>query len=376
MPGTRANGYRTVTRGREVWFHRSFVFNFFSLAAQVATTIRNVAAAAGVSVATASRALSGSPAVVDSTRRRVIQAAIALDYTPSRLARSLVTGSTGNVGVILPDITNPFYTSFLAGLETALGAQDIGVLIGDSGENPERENRLVRRMSTQVDGLVLASSRLSDEQIIAATSRRPVVLANRMLETMDGLPKRLGQVVIDVHPGFTDAVAHLHGLGHRQITYVDGPAQSWSGRQKRIALTRACSDLGLPLRIISTTRADFGAGRAAGRQLCAEPDGTSAVIAFNDQVALGVLAGLREAGKAVPDDVSLVGCDDSLEDGLAWPALTTVGSSARALGELAAHKILNPAGHEPGRVPTALIVRDSTEHARAGARSGQSAPVA
>lgn len=340
----------------------------------MATTIRNVAAAAGVSVATASRALSGSPAVIDATRRRVIQAAIALDYTPSRLARSLVTGSTGNVGVILPDITNPFYTSFLAGLEAALGAQDIGVLIGDSGENPERENRLVRRMSTQVDGLVLASSRLSDEQIVAATSRRPVVLANRMLETTDDLPKRLGQVVIDVHPGFTAAVTHLHELGHRQITYVDGPAQSWSGRQKRIALTRACSALGLPLRILSTTRADFGSGRTAGRQVGAESrlDGTTAVMAFNDQVALGVLAGLREAGRTVPDDLSLVGCDDSLEDGLAWPPLTTVGSSARALGELAAHKILDPLGEESGRIPTALIVRDSTERAR----SGQDAPVA
>lgn len=340
----------------------------------MATTIRSVAAAAGVSVATASRALSGSPAVVDSTRRRVIQAAIALDYTPSRLARSLVTGSTGNVGVILPDITNPFYTSFLAGLEAALGAQDIGVLIGDSGENPDRENRLVRRMSTQVDGLVLASSRLSDEQIVAATSRRPVVLANRMLETSEELPKRLGQVVIDVHPGFTAAVNHLSSLGHRQLTYVDGPAQSWSGRQKRIALTLACSALGLPLRIRSTTRADFGAGRTAGRQVAAEAaqDGTTAVIAFNDQMALGVLAGLREAGKDVPGDLSLVGCDDSLEDGLAWPALTTVGSSARALGELAAHKILNPMGEEAGLIPTALIVRDSTERAR----SDRGAPVA
>jgi DNA-binding LacI/PurR family transcriptional regulator len=130
----------------------------------------------------------------------------------------------------------------------------------------------------------------------------------------------------------------------------------------------------MPLRILSTRRADFGSGRTAGRQIGAESarDGTTAIMAFNDQVALGVLAGLREAGRNVPGDLSLVGCDDSLEDGLAWPALTTVGSSARALGELAAHKILNPLGQEPGRIPTALIVRDSTERAR----SGQDAPVA
>lgn len=328
----------------------------------MATTIRDVAAAAGVSVATASRALSGSAAVIDATRRRVVQAALDLDYTPSLLARGLVTGNTGNVGVILPDVTNPFYTSFLAGLEAALGAQDIGVLIGDSGENPERENRLLRRMSTQVDFLVLASSRLNDEQILSATSLRPVVLANRMLEITSDLPRRLAQVIIDVHPGFTDAVTHLNSLGHRKITYVDGPAHSWSGGQKRLALTRACTTLELPLQILPTTSAGFAAGRAAGRDLAidARHDDTTAVIAFNDQVALGVLAGLREGGKDVPGDISLVGCDDSLEDGLAWPALTTVGSSARALGELAAQKILNPAGRDTGGIPTSLIVRRST----------------
>jgi LacI family transcriptional regulator len=297
---------------------------------------------------------------------RVMQAALELDYTPSRLARSLVTGSTGNVGVILPDITNPFYTSFLAGLEAALGAQDIGVLIGDSGENREREHRLVQRMSTQVDGLVLASSRLSDDQIVNATSRRPVVLANRMLEQSTDLPKRLGQVVIDVHPGFTAAARHLHDLGHRRVTYIDGPPQSWSGGQKRATLSLACEELGIPLEIVGTTRADFGAGRAAARAIAgqAERYGSTAIIAFNDQMALGVLSGCRESGIAVPGDISLVGCDDSLEEGLAWPALTTVGSSARALGELAALKILSPSSQETGRIPTTLIVRESTAQPR------------
>ena len=100
------------------------------------TTIRQVAAAAGVSVATASRALSGSPSVIEPTRQRVLDVAAALDFTVSRLARSLVTGSTGNVGVILPDVTNPFYSSFLAELESVLGSHDIGILVGDSREDP------------------------------------------------------------------------------------------------------------------------------------------------------------------------------------------------------------------------------------------------
>ena len=130
------------------------------------TTIRQVATAAGVSVATASRALSGSDAVVASTRERVLQVARDLDYTPSRLGRSLATGSTGNIGVILPDMTNPFYTSFLAELEASLGASDRGVLIGDSHESVELELTLIARMLGQVDALVLASSRLPDEVLI------------------------------------------------------------------------------------------------------------------------------------------------------------------------------------------------------------------
>jgi LacI family transcriptional regulator len=332
----------------------------------MATTIRQVAAAAGVSVATASRALSGSDAVIEATRQRVLAVARGLDYTPSRLARSLVTGLTGNVGVILPDITNPFYTSFLAELESTLGAHDIGILIGDSQEDSDREYTLLQRMSTQVDGLVLASSRMSDDQIVGATSKLPIVLANRMLRGASPVPGRLSQVVIDVDPGYTAAVRHLHALGHTRVTYIDGPPRSWSGLQKRTALTRACAELGMPLTIVGTDRPGFGSGRDAAERIVDGSDGDdcpTAILAFNDQVALGVLAACRAAGIDVPGHISVAGCDDSLPDGLAWPALTTIDSSARTLGRLAAQAILNPTGERSESVQTRLVVRDSTARA-------------
>lgn len=281
--------------------------------------------------------------------------------TPSRLARGLVTGTTGNIGVIFPDITNPFYTSFLAGLESLVGAYDMGVVIGDSHENPDREYGLVRQMSSQVDRLVLTSSRLTDEQIVAAAGRLPVVLANRRLGDSIVPPPRLSQVVIDVDAGFTAAVSHLHALGHRRLTYLDGPARSWSARQKRGVLTRVCGELGMSMTITGIDRPDFPAGLAAGALL--DPDSTTAVLAFNDQVALGVLAALRARGIDVPRRISVLGCDDSLPDGLAWPALTTVDSSSRALGALAAAAVLNPEAQQTGSVPTRLIVRQSTARA-------------
>ncbi|MBB5642602.1 LacI family DNA-binding transcriptional regulator [Cryobacterium roopkundense] len=329
----------------------------------MATTIRQVADAAGVSIATASRALSGSDAVVPATRDRVLRVAAALDYTPSRLARGLVTGTTGNIGLIFPDITNPFYTSFLAELESLVGAYDMGIVIGDSHENPDRELALVRQMSTQVDRLVLTSSRLTDEQIVAAAGRLPVVLANRRLGGDVVVPPRLSQMVIDVDAGFTAAVTHLHELGHRRLTYLDGPARSWSARQKRTVLSRVCGELGLALTVVGIERPDFAAGLAACADL--DPDRATAVLAFNDQVALGALAALRARGIDVPGRISVIGCDDSLPDGLAWPALTTVDSSSRALGALAAAAVLDPESHPTGSVPTRLIVRRSTAVAAA-----------
>ena len=332
----------------------------------MATTIRQVAAAAGVSVATASRALSGSDAVVPSTKARVLRVASDLDYTPSRLGRSLATGSTGNIGVILPDVTNPFYASFLAELESAVGARDIGILVGDSHETPELERRLIERMTSQVDALVLASSRLDDDAVVAASARLPVVLANRLLEATTMVPESLTQITIDVDPGFTAAVKHLHALGHRAIAYVDGPPQSWSGRQKMRTLTRVCTELGMQLTTTVTARPDFEGGRDAFARLEALGLPT-AIVAFNDQMALGLLSALREAGYAVPGDISVVGCDNSLPDGMAWPLLTTVDSSSRMLGALAAAAILGGRDPRHGTVPTRLIVRDSTGPARSAA---------
>ncbi|MEO6504944.1 MAG: LacI family DNA-binding transcriptional regulator [Terrimesophilobacter sp.] len=326
------------------------------------TTIRQVAAAAGVSVATASRALSGSPSVIEPTRNRVLDAASALDFTVSRLARSLVTGSTGNVGVILPDVTNPFYSSFLAELEAVLDTHDIGILVGDSREDPVRELAIVHRMTSQVDAVVLASSRLADDDIVAAAARVPVVLANRALAVETSLPQLLHQVLVDIDRGFSDAVRHLHSLGHTSLVYLDGPVRSWSGQQKRLILDRACRSFGMRLAVVNTDKPDFAAGWRAASGL--DPASATSVVAFNDEIALGLLCGLRNAGIDVPGQISVVGCDDSLPDGLAWPSLTTVDSSPRALGALAAAAILGTADSRTAHVPTHLVVRHSTSVAR------------
>jgi DNA-binding LacI/PurR family transcriptional regulator len=213
-------------------------------------------------------------------------------------------------------------------------------------------------MSTQVDGLVLASSRLADEQVLQTATRLPVVLANRRISGSLRPPTGLSQVMIDVQPGFEAAVVHLHGLGHRSLTYLDGPSGSWSAGRKRSALQRACRRLGLTMTVLGCERPDFPAGRALGRRLLTSPP--SAVLAYNDQVALGVLAACAEAGVDVPGRLSVIGCDDALPEGLARPGLTTVDSSSRTLGALAAAASLDPEAGAPPAVPTRLVVRSST----------------
>ncbi len=334
----------------------------------MATTIRQLAAAAGVSVATASRALSGSSAVAPATTEMVLRVASELDFTPSRLGRSLATGSTGNIGVILPDVTNPFYTSFLAELASVLGASEFGLLIGDSQESPDLEKLLIQRMTSQVDALVLASSRLDDTSIVAAAARLPVVLSNRMLAETSEMPESLVQITIDVDAGFTQVIRHLHSLGHRALVYIDGPAHSWSGRQKLRVMTRNCAELRMRLMTVATERPDFAAGRDVAVDLLASGDIPTAIVAFNDQVALGVLSCLRESGLAVPSDISVVGCDDSLPTGMAWPSLTTVNSSSRTLGALTAGAILDRRRSDRGTVPTTLVVRESTGPVRSSVR--------
>jgi LacI family transcriptional regulator len=324
----------------------------------VATTIRHVAVAAGVSTATASRALNGSKAVIDATRQRVLRVATELGYNPSRVGRSLATGFTGNIGVILPDITNPFYTSFLAGLQSVLGEKDLGILIGDSHESRDRELTLLHQMSTQVDALVLASSRLSDDIIRETVARLPVILANRRIADGVHAPTNLSQITIDVDPGFRAAIDHLYALGHRRISYFDGPINSWSAGQKRRVIAQVAAECGMTVETVPHAHPDFSAGRRSAASV--DPGITSAIVAFNDHVALGVLAGLRERGIAVPAQISVVGCDDSLPPGMAWPALTTVDSSARILGVLAAEAILEPTAVHRDTVATHLVVRDST----------------
>jgi len=218
-----------------------------------APTISQVAEAAGVSRATVSRAFTRPDMLSADTVRRVIAIAEKIGYVPNHTARALSTGRYGNVALVVPDVANPFFPPLIRSAQVAAEKLDFCVFLGNSDENPEQEEKLVSRFATQVEGFILASSRLSDERIRFHASRRPLVLINRDIK---GIPR----VLMDSGAGVAEAVDHLASLGHKRIAYISGPKSSWSNAQRRAAVRRRAKADNLKVLTIPAQMASFQTG--------------------------------------------------------------------------------------------------------------------
>ncbi|GAA5203587.1 LacI family DNA-binding transcriptional regulator [Microbacterium jejuense] len=332
-------------------------------------TVHDVAARSGVSIATVSRTLREPHRVSDDTRVRVLAAVDELGYRPNRAASSLRRGRTGVIALVVPDIENPYFASMTKGAQVMCRARGYGLVVVDTTERAEIEDEEVRALRSQTDGLIIASSRLSDERLTEIADAAPCVLVNRRLT---GPGEAVPSVTIDEETGVEAAVAHLYDLGHRGLLYVGGPSRSWSQARRSAAIAEAAaSRAGLHLVQVSDCVPTSEGGRAVAREALAT--GATAVIAYNDLVAAGLLAQWTELGVRVPDDLSLVGFDDTFVTGLVTPPLTSVGVDLRELGDAAVELLLdridrpdaNAEGNDRTVVPR-LVVRAST--AAPGAR--------
>jgi LacI family transcriptional regulator len=324
----------------------------------VTATIRDVARLAGVSASTVSRALSIPEVVSPDTRARVRSAADQLGWAPNRAARGLSTGRTGNIGLVVPDLGNPFFPSVVKGVQASARAADVAVFLADTDENARAEAGLIRALARQVDGLVLCSPRAAVEELAAVAHETPVVLVNRLVDGMSA-------VAFDNAGGMKQAVAHLAALGHRRIAWVGGPASSWSDAERAGGLSAATGAQGLELVAVGHFPPHYDGGVAAADQVVAS--GATAVIAYNDLVAIGLLARLHARGISVPGDLSVVGIDDIAMSRMAHPALTTVRLPKQQAGRVAVELLLALLDEpEPQSVPTCselpveLMVRGST----------------
>jgi LacI family transcriptional regulator len=319
-----------------------------------ATTIYDVALAAAVSQATVSRVVNGKSSVDSEIARRVNAVIDALGYRPSTTARNLATGSTQTVAVVVPDLGNPMFHEVLRGVTHAAAAAGYRVLVADSEESPADEADLAVEARRRCDALVLVAPRMPEDRLRDLLPRlAPVVLVNRSLA---GVP----EVAVDYAAAAEAAVEHLVGLGHRRIVYLAGPPSSESNRRRLAGLELARSTSPE----VAVTIVPCGATADDGARSVAALGDATAVIAFNDLVAVGLLAALRDGGVRVPEQLSVIGFDDIEFARYASPALTTMAVPRRELGASAWNALLAEiAGGEPAKPelfsPT-LVVRAST----------------
>jgi len=285
-------------------------------------------------------------------------AARELGYRPNRAARGLITGRTGNLGLIVPDLANPFFAAVVKGVQAAARAADHSVFIADTDEEAGVEVDLLRALAKQVDGLILCSPRAPDEELAAVDPDATVVLMNRRAGDRPS-------VTVDNADGMRQALEHLVALGHRRVAFVAGPRTSWSNAQREEGLHRSAEAGDVELVHLGHFPPQFEGGVAAADLAVAS--GATAVIAYNDLVALGLLSRLGARGIPVPAAMSVVGCDDIGMSAMNHPALTTVSVPKRAAGRATVGLLLSllDAGADGismhRELPTQLIVRGTTD---------------
>ncbi|GAA2822091.1 DUF6807 family protein [Kribbella solani] len=334
-------------------------------------TIADVARAAEVSRATVSRVMNGRLSVAPEIVTRVRAAAERLNYRPSDLARSLSLGRTNMVALVVPDLGNPLFQQILRGITNASAAAGYRVLVAETDEDPSAEASIAIEARRRCDALIMVSPRMDEAALLELLPQvQPVILVNRQG------PAEVSSVVVDYGRAVRIVVDHLVGLGHRRLAFLSGPAASASNLMRVRALEVAEQEIpGLDLVRLECGRS-IEDGYAAVEQVLESQ--VTAVVAFNDLVAFGLLARLNEVGVAVPADLSVTGMDDIGLARFAVPSLTTVRVPQTDLGELAWRRLHAAIATEQGdadAVPELrLAVRASTGPVPQEPRSDSGAP--
>ena len=327
-------------------------------------TIRDVAREAGVSQATAARALAGYGYVSAATRLRVHDAAATIGYRPNAVARSLVSGATRTIGVVVGDIENPFFAGAARGIADVLERAGYTLLLANSDEDLARERRAVEALhARQVDGLAVVPSSGDDGSHLAAILRegRPVVLLDRPISGLAA-----DAVLVDNRAGAERAVGHLAALGHRRIGLVGDSPGIVSTGERIDGYRAALAAVGAPVpdALVSLGGSSIDEGHRSALQLLEGPDRPSALFTVNNFMTAGALGAIRELGLRIPDEIALVGFDDLDWTTLVDPPISVVAQPVAELGRTVAERLLERLGGDTGppretRLTTRLVIRGS-----------------
>lgn len=343
-------------------------------------TLHDVAARAGVHVATASRALNAETRTMVKldTAARVLAAATELGYQPNPIARGLKTNRSMSVGLVIPDLTNPLFPPIVRGIEDFLMGEGYAPLLVNTDNSDEREALLVTALRRrQVDGMIFATARLEHPAIARlAAEKVPLVLVNRRLDHPE-----LPSVISDDAAGVIFAVEHLIALGHTRIAHLAGPQWTSTGKARLAAFRRVMKSHSLDSGMVARARlwSEGEGARAMGGLMTKHADLT-AVVAGNDLLALGCYDYMYQNSIVCPDDLSVVGFNDMQFVDKVRPGLTTVALPQYEIGARAAELLLERIRHPSTPVrevvlPVALVVRGSTAAPAATPRPPGARPV-
>ncbi|MFZ1087406.1 MAG: LacI family DNA-binding transcriptional regulator [Terracidiphilus sp.] len=330
--------------------------------------IHTVARMANVSIATVSRTINHFPSVNPKMAKRVWEVIKELNYLPNTQARALVSGRSRLLGLIVSEITNPFFPELIQGFEDVAVEQGYEILISSTNYDPERMKRCIRRMvERKAEGVAVMTFGI-EEPLLEQLAERKVPLV-----FVDVGPERPGISLlrVDYHHGIRQGVQHLAALGHREIAFVSGPLRLHSAQSRLAAFQRAVRECGIPVepgRMIEGDHTMEG-GKAAAEKLLSGASTPTAVMCSNDMTAIGVLHEAYRKGMRVPDDLSVIGFDNIHLTQMTIPPLTTIQMSCFELARAAvmalkAHVEKAPEAKRDYLIETQLVVRESTSFPR------------
>lgn len=326
-------------------------------------TIADVAREAGVSSQTVSRVINNKGEISPATRSTVVAVIERLGYRPSSIARSLATNRTFTIGLLVPDIANPFWPEIARGIEDTAWRRGYHVFLCNTTEAAERESTVLQFLEDRrVDGVIVAGSRLCDELLLPLLERHPAaVLINR--QHPDGAA---GSVRVDSRDGAIQAVTYLVGRGRRRIGFLAGPPASHNSAWHTSGYLSALASLGIPIdqRRIVSCQPYLDEGRQAALALLGGCPDLDALYCYNDLIALGALQACAQLGRRVPEDIAIIGYDDILLASIVTPALTTLRVSKHEVGAQAAGMLFDriDGRTEPSEIvmKPELVIRAST----------------
>jgi DNA-binding LacI/PurR family transcriptional regulator len=330
--------------------------------------IQEVARRAGVSTATVSRTINNPSLVDPKTAKRVWKAVEELRYYPNSQARSLVSGRSRILGLIVSDITNPFFPELIKGFEDMAIDNGYEILVSSTNYDSVRMGLCVRRMlERKVEGVAIMTSEMDKHPIDQLAHRNVPMVFLDVGPTGEGI----SHVVVDYAMGINEAVEYLLSLGHRRIGFISGPLDLKSARIRRSAFLRSLSRYGIDedKRLVEEGDHTVDGGLSAMARMLESNCSPTAMLASNDLTAIGMMRAVRRAGLSVPRDISIVGFDDIRLAEFTEPPLTTVRLSRKELAEHAFHALLRDlrgqaAPKSDCKLETHLIIRESTSEVR------------